>query len=95
MKDPRDVILRPIVTEKSTLVRESNQYIFEVARDSNKIEIKKAVEDLFKVHVEKVRVINMKPKPRRVRLAPGYTKSWKKAIVTLKEGESIPFFEGV
>ncbi len=95
MKDPRDVILRPIITEKSTLVRESNQYIFEVARDSNKIEIKKAIEELFKVHVEKVRVINMKPKPRRVRLAPGYTKSWKKAIVTLKEGESIPFFEGV
>ncbi|HRD22295.1 MAG TPA: 50S ribosomal protein L23 [Candidatus Hydrothermia bacterium] len=95
MKDPRDIIIRPIVTERSSLLRESGQFVFEVASDSNKIEVKKAVEELFRVHVEKVRVVNVKAKPRRVRLAPGYTKSWKKAIVTLKQGESIPFFEGV
>lgn len=95
MRDPRDIVIRPIITEKTALLRENGQFVFEVAPDSNKIEIKRAVEELFKVHVEKVRVINMKPKPRRVRLAPGYTKSWKKAIVTLKKGESIPFFEGV
>ncbi|MDI6851519.1 MAG: 50S ribosomal protein L23 [bacterium] len=95
MRDPRDIIIRPIITEKSALLREQGQFVFEVAPDSNKIEIRKAVEELFKVHVEKVRVINVKPKPRRVRLAPGYTKAWKKAIVTLKKGESIPFFEGV
>uniref|UniRef100_A0A7C2P5F7 Large ribosomal subunit protein uL23 n=1 Tax=candidate division WOR-3 bacterium TaxID=2052148 RepID=A0A7C2P5F7_UNCW3 len=95
MRDPRDIIIRPIITEKSALLREQGQFVFEVAPDSNKIEIKKAIEELFKVHVEKVRVINVKPKPRRVRLAPGYTKAWKKAIVTLKKGESIPFFEGV
>jgi len=95
MKDPRDIIIRPIITEKSAMLREFGQYVFEVAPDSNKLEIKKAVEELFKVHVEKVRVINVKPKPKRVRLAPGYTRRWKKAIVTLKEGEHIPFFEGV
>lgn len=95
MRNPRDIIIRPIITEKSAFLREQSQFVFEVAPDSNKIEIKKAVEELFKVHVEKVRVINVKPKPRRVRLAPGYTKAWKKAIVTLKKGESIPFFEGV
>jgi large subunit ribosomal protein L23 len=95
MKDPRDIVLRPIITERSALLRESTQFVFEVAPGSNKVEVKKAVEQLFKVHVEKVRIVNVKPKPRRVRLAPGYTKSWKKAIVTLKQGESIPFFEGV
>ncbi|MEO0236489.1 MAG: 50S ribosomal protein L23 [candidate division WOR-3 bacterium] len=95
MKDPRDIVIRPIITEKTAFLRENGQFVFEVAPDSNKIEIKHAVEELFKVHVEKVRVINMKPKPRRVRLAPGYTKSWKKAVVTLRKGESIPFFEGV
>jgi large subunit ribosomal protein L23 len=95
MKDPRDIVIRPIITEKTALLREYGQFVFEVAPDANKIEIKKAIEDLFKVHVEKVRVINVKPKPRRVRLAPGYTKAWKKAIVTLRKGESIPFFEGV
>lgn len=95
MKDPRDIVIRPIITEKTAMLREYGQFVFEVAPDSNKHEIKRAVEELFKVHVEKVRVINVKPKPKRVRLAPGYTRAWKKAIVTLRKGESIPFFEGV
>lgn len=94
MKDPRDIIIRPLITEKSNMLRELGQFVFEVAKDANKHEIKWAVEQLFKVHVKKVRVINVKGKPRRVRFAPGRTRSWKKAIVTLKEGESIPLFEG-
>ncbi len=95
MKDPRDIVIRPILTEKTLTLRDKyNQYVFEVAKDANKIEIKKAIEELFKVHVEKVRVINVKGKVKRLRRAPGKTRSWKKAIVTLKAGDSIPIFEG-
>jgi large subunit ribosomal protein L23 len=95
MRDPRDIIIRPILTEKAILLREKgNHYVFEVAKDANKPEIKRAVEELFKVHVEEVRVIRMKGKVRRVRRAPGRTRSYKKAIVKLRAGESIPIFEG-
>jgi len=95
MRDPRDIIIRPILTEKALFLREKgNHYVFEVAKDANKPEIKKAVEELFRVHVEEVRVIRVKGKLRRVRRAPGRTRSFKKAIVTLRAGESIPLFEG-
>ncbi|HDM89711.1 MAG: 50S ribosomal protein L23 [Candidatus Hydrothermota bacterium] len=95
MKDPRDIVIRPILTEKTlNLKNTANQYVFEVARDANKIEVKHAVEQLFKVRVEKVQIINVKGKIRRVRRAPGRTRSWKKAIVKLKSGDSIPIFEG-
>ncbi len=95
MRDPRDVIIRPIITEKSHRLRELyNQYVFEVAKDANKREIKEAVQRLFGVDVESVRVINVKGKVRRLRRAPGRTRSWKKAIVKLKKGQTIPIFEG-
>jgi len=95
MRDPRDVIIRPIITEKSHRLRELyNQYVFEVAKDANKHEIKEAVQRLFGVDVESVRVINVKGKVRRLRRAPGRTRSWKKAIVKLKKGQTIPIFEG-
>ncbi len=95
MRDPRDVILRPIFTERSMhLQQQANAYVFEVARDANKHEIKQAIESLFKVKVRKVNVINVKGKPKRRFRAPGRTRSYKKAIVFLKEGESIPLFEG-
>ncbi len=96
MRDPRDIIIRPVITEKAMdLAQKNSQYVFEVHPDAPKPEIKKAIEELFKVHVEKVRVINMKPKNKRVRLAQGKTRRWKKAIVILRKGESIPMFEGV
>lgn len=95
MIDPRDIIIRPILTEKSLrLQKEANAYVFEVRRDANKPQIKKAVEDLFKVKVVKVSTINLKGKPRRRYRAIGRTRSFKKAVVFLKEGDTIRLFEG-
>ncbi len=90
---PEQVIRRPIVlTEKSNLLREQNKVIFEVARNANKIQIRQAVEKLFNVKVEGVNVLVMRGKDRR--MGRGYAKmqNWKKAMVTLKEGDSIDFF---
>ena len=92
-KDPRSIIIRPIITEHSYDVMEDNVYTFEVARDANKIEIKNAIQQIFDVTVKKVNVINVKPKPKRVRYQKvGYTRHWKKAMVTLAEGDSIEIF---
>ncbi len=95
MIDPRDIIIRPILTEKSLrLQREANGYVFEVRKDANKPQIKWAVEELFKVKVIKVSTINLKGKPRRRYRAVGRTRAIKKAIVFLKEGDTITLFEG-
>lgn len=93
MFDPRKVIIRPILSEKALRLREYNQYVFQVAKNANKIDVKRAVEELFKVKVEKVRTINVRGKPRRMGIFVGRTSSWKKAIVTLKEGERIEGLE--
>lgn len=93
--DARDIILRPIVTEKSTAAMQANKYTFEVHPDANKIQIKKAVEEIFKVKVEKVNTIRVRGKLRRVGRFVGRRPDRKKAIVTLKEGHSIQIFEGV
>lgn len=96
MKDPYNVLRRPLITEKSNLMKEEfNQIAFEVDRRANKIEIKEAVKKLFNVHVVKVRTFTMLGKRKRMGRTEGRTSSWKKAIVTLKEGERIDFFEGV
>lgn len=96
MKDPWTIILRPLITEKGTLLKEqANQYLFKVAKDANKIEVKQAVEALFKVKVLDVRTISLKGKRRRLGRFVGRTPDWKKAVVTLREGQSIEFFEGV
>ncbi len=97
MKEPHHIILRPIITEKSTFLKDKNREVcFEVAKGANKAEIKKAVEQLFKVKVESVRTQNKGGKWRRVGRSQGKTKSWKKAYVKLKEGEKmIPYFEAV
>ncbi len=96
MKEPYSVLRRPLITEKSNLMKEEfNQIAFEVDRRANKIEIKEAVKKLFNVHVVKVRTFTMLGKRKRVGRTEGRTSSWKKAIVTLKEGERIDFFEGV
>ena len=87
-----DIIKRPIITEQSMAETEAKKYTFEVAKDANKIEIRKAVEEIFNVKVTKVNVLNVKPKPKRVRYQLGQTRTWKKAMVTLAEGESIELF---
>ena len=92
MKDPREVIIRPIVTEHSYDQMENNVYTFEVAKDSNKVEIRQAIEAIFNVSVVKVNTLNVKPKPKRVRAQAGYTRTWKKAVVTVAEGDSIEIF---
>lgn len=89
-----DVIKRPLITEKATYLMEDNKYCFEVDRRANKTEIKKAVEEIFGVKVEKVHTMKMPGKPRRLGRFVGRTSGWKKAIVTLAPGESLPFFEG-
>ena len=92
MKDPREVIIRPIITEHSYDMMEKNTYTFEVAKDSNKVEIAQAVEAIFNVKVVKVNTINVKPKPKRVRYQLGKTRTWKKAMVTVAEGDQIEIF---
>ena len=96
MKDYTQIVQRPIVTEKGTALRQDhNQVLFAVDKDANKIEIKRAIETLFNVHVEDVRTMNMNGKVKRFG-QHGYKRSnWKKAVVTLKAGESIEFYEGV
>jgi large subunit ribosomal protein L23 len=90
-----DIVLRPIITEKSSLAKETgNQYVFEVARDANKIEIAKAVERLFKVKVVAVRVMNMEGKTRRLGKHSGKRSDWRKAIVKIGPKDKISFFEG-
>ncbi len=94
MRDPREVILAPIITEKSMYLKEKyNQVSFWVDPFANKIEIKKAVEDLFKVKVLDVQTIRVKGKPKGGFRNPGRTSIRKKAIVRLAEGQTIDFFE--
>lgn len=83
------MIVRPVITERATLMREKGKYFFEVVSRANKKEVKDAVEKLFKVKVEDVNVMNIAGKFRRVRGKLGKTPDWKKAIVTLKEGNKI------
>jgi large subunit ribosomal protein L23 len=95
MKEAQKIIRRPLITEKSTRQKdESRQYIFEVHRDANKIEIQSAVERLFKVKVLQVRTSNVLGKVKRLGRRYGKRPDWKKAIITLKEGDRIDFFEG-
>jgi len=93
-----DIIRRPLVTEKSTLQREAGANIiaFEVAPHANKIEVKRAVEELFKVKVDEVRLANVRGKMKRMGRWEGKRRDWRKAYVRLKEGEKAPdFIEGV
>jgi len=90
-----DIVVRPIITEKSTLLKDAgNQYIFEVQRDANKIEIKNAVEKLFKVKVISVHVSNMEGKKKRLGRFAGKKPDWKKAVVKLSPKDKITIFEG-
>ena len=109
MRSPQTVIKRPLLTEKSSRLRETGgaahghaegdayaqQVVFEVARDANKIEIRGAVQTLFKVTVTSVRTLVVRGKQKRVGRFSGRRPAWKKALVTLKPGDNIEFFEGV
>ena len=96
MKTAYDIILKPVITEAAIENIQQKKYTFRVANDANKIEIKKAIEEIFKVEVEKVTTINMKKKPRRMGYNYGFTSEWKKAIVKLTEdSKTIEFFDSL
>jgi large subunit ribosomal protein L23 len=96
MHNVHDIIVRPVISEKSTAQLEKNgAYTFVVARDANKIEIAKAIETLFNVKVRAVRTMRYLGKERRVGRFVGRRSSWKKAIVNLRAGDTIEIFEGV
>ena len=89
MKDFTDIIIAPVITEKAAIQAEANVYTFKVAADANKIEIKKAIEEAFGVKVVKVNTANTKAKDKRVGRYTGKTKTYKKAFITLADGEKI------
>ena len=109
MRSAQSIIKRPLLTEKSARLRETGgaaeaaaegesyaqKVVFEVARDANKLEVRRAVEQLFKVSVTSVRTLVVRGKEKRVGRFAGRRPSWKKAFVTLKPGDNIEFFEGV
>ncbi|MDR1194282.1 MAG: 50S ribosomal protein L23 [Peptococcaceae bacterium] len=93
MRNPHDVLLKPIVTEKSSNLMAENKYTFKVDKTANKIEIKYAVETAFKVNVVDIRTMNLPGKLKRQGKTSGMTPEWKKAIVTLKKGQRLPIFD--
>jgi large subunit ribosomal protein L23 len=96
MRGPHQVVLKPLLTEKGTRRKEEgNQYLFRVAKTANKVEIKQAIEQLFKVTVLEVRTARVRGKVKRLGRFQGRRPDWKKAIATLKEGDSIELYEGV
>ncbi len=92
MKSIYEIIKSPLITEKSTELGERhNKYVFKVDCDANKIEIRNAIEKIFKVKIKKVNTVKLQGKKKRVRLVEGKTPDWKKAIITLREGNKIEF----
>lgn len=89
------IIIRPLITEKNTNLMALNKYSFQVDRSANKLQIKAAIEEIFNVSVTAVHTMNVRGKLRRRGMRYGYTADWKKAIVTLTEGDRIELFEGV
>ena len=90
--EARDILIKPLITEKSTALMEEGKYVFKVAKSANKIEIAKAVKDIFNVKVESVNTVNVKGKTKRIGRTMGKRPDYKKAIVKLAAGESIEFF---
>lgn len=95
MRDYRDIIIKPVVTEKSMNLLADNKYTFFVDKKTNKTEIKNAIEDIFKVKVDKVSTMIIKGKPKRMGKYEGRTSDRKKAVVSLKPGHKIKLFEGM
>jgi large subunit ribosomal protein L23 len=92
---PSQVIIRPVVSEKSYVLSAVDKYTFRVHPDAHKTQIRQAVESLFDVDVVEVRTITVKSKPKRRGAVRGRTRNWKKAIVQIKPGQSIPIFQGL
>jgi large subunit ribosomal protein L23 len=92
--DVNEIIIEPVLSEKTNGLRDQNKYVFKVDGRANKIEIKQAVRELFSVHPLTCRIINVKRKPKRLRYQKGYTSQWKKAVITVASGEKIDIFEG-
>lgn len=88
------ILIEPVLSEKTNLLREEGKYVFRVDPRATKIQVKEAVTRLFEVHPISCTVMNVKGKPKRLRNRAGYTSSWKKAIVRLAKGETIKAFEG-
>lgn len=93
MKTAYDIIKRPLITEKTTQLVDSGKYTFEVMQGVNKVEVKKAIEELFDVNVVSVNIINVRKKARRVGKYDGFTPAVRKAVVTLQEGQTLDVFE--
>ena len=93
--DPSQVIIRPVVSEKSYVLAEAGKYTFRVADKAHKTQIRQAIEQLFEVKVLEVRTASVKSKPKRRGHTSGRTRSWKKAVVQVREGDTIPIFRGL
>ena len=93
--EPTQVIIRPVVSEKSYVLASTNKYTFRVHPNAHKTQIRQAVEDLFSVHVVDVRTMAVKSKPKRRGFTSGRSREWKKAIVEVRAGDSIPIFQGL
>ena len=89
MKDATEIIIRPLLTEKSTFQQRMSKFTFEVAKDATKVEIRNAIEQLGRCKVEKVNTLVVKGKMRRTRRGPAKSPDWKKAVVTLRDGEEL------
>lgn len=94
-KTAQDIVIKPIITEDSMERLQDGKYTFQVAKDANKVEIAKAVEELFDVKVAKVNTISVKGKQKRMGRSVGFRPDWKKAIVTLEGDKTIEFFDGM
>jgi large subunit ribosomal protein L23 len=91
---PNEVLLAPVVSEKSYSLIGDRKYTFKVHKNAHKTQIRQAVEELFEVHVENVNILKVQPKPKRRGASKGIRPGWKKAIVQVREGETIEIFEG-
>ena len=91
---PNEVLLAPVVSEKSYSLISDRKYTFKVHKNAHKTQVRQAVEELFEVHVENVNIIKVQPKPKRRGMTKGIRPGWKKAIVQLREGDTIEIFEG-
>jgi large subunit ribosomal protein L23 len=93
--EPSQVIIQPVVSEQSYVLAAAGRYTFRIHPDAHKTQVRQAIEALFDVHVEEVRTVSVKSKPKRRGTSRGRTRTWKKAIVQVRAGETIPIFAGL
>lgn len=90
-----NIIIQPVITEKTNEIRALNKYVFRIDRRANKDLVVRALQSMYDVEIVKCNIMNVRGKKKRTRYRTGMTPAWKKAVVTLKQGQSFPFFEGV